>query len=108
MKSLPKIAILFFVAISVPISISAQTVADNPIVRTALDEMFENLDKERVPTGYLLDYAMDIVDMDRYTGSELAEDNYVNILTEGRFNSVTFRYSEYSSEMPDYLYGTTH
>ena len=86
----------------------AQTVADNPIVRTALDEMFENLDKERITTGYLLDYAMDIVDMDRYTGSELAEDNYVNILTEGRFNSVTFSYSEYSSEKPDFSYESVH
>ena len=36
------------------------------------------------------------------------DDNEETILTEGRFNSVTFRYSEYSSEMPDYLYGTTH
>ena len=78
MKSLLKNAIVYCIVISAHINIGAQTVADNPIVRTALDEMFEDLDKEKVPTGYLLDYAMDIVDMNRFAGNELAEDNYVS------------------------------
>ena len=35
-------------------------------------------------------------------------DNEETILTEGRFNSVTFSYSEYSSEKPDFSYESVH
>lgn len=57
----------------------AQTsVEENPVVRGALDEMFEDLDKTKVPTGYLLDYAMDLVELSDYDGTELTDSNYVN------------------------------
>ena len=50
---------------------SAQTsIEENDIVRSALDEMFEDLDKSRVPTGYLLDYAVDLVELSDYDGTE--------------------------------------
>ena len=49
----------------------AQTsIEENDIVRSALDEMFEDLDKSRVPTGYLLDYAVDLVELSDYDGTE--------------------------------------
>ena len=51
-------------------SASAQTsIEENDIVRSALDEMFEDLDKSRVPTGYLLDYAVDLVELSDYDGT---------------------------------------
>ena len=43
MKSLLKNAIVYCIVISAHINIGAQTVADNPIVRTALDELEEAL-----------------------------------------------------------------
>ena len=58
-------------------NILGQTVSNNVIVREALDEMFELLDKSKVPTGYLLDYAVDIVDFDNYDGLHLTDSNYV-------------------------------
>lgn len=55
----------------------AQDPEENTIVREALDKMFEHLDKTKVPTGLLLDYAFDLVDFDRYDGSQLTDSNYV-------------------------------
>ncbi len=57
---------------------AAQTVVDNTVVRDALDYMFEDLDKSKVPTGLLLDYAVDLVDFPKYNGTELNDSNYVN------------------------------
>ena len=54
-----------------------QTITHNEIVRSALDEMFEDLDKSKVPTGFLLDYAVDLVEFERYNGMELNDSNYV-------------------------------
>ena len=75
---------------------SAQTsIEENDIVRSALDEMFEDLDKSRVPTGYLLDYAVDLVELSDYDGTELTDSNYVDralladILRSVRSASVT-------------------
>ena len=77
-------------------SASAQTsIEENDIVRSALDEMFEDLDKSRVPTGYLLDYAVDLVELSDYDGTELTDSNYVDralladILRSVRSASVT-------------------
>lgn len=59
----------------------AQDVENNTIVRETLDKMFEHLDKTKVPTGLLLDYAFDLVDFDRYDGSSLTDSNYVERTT---------------------------
>ena len=48
-------------------------------VREKLDDMFKYLDKSRVPTGYLLDYAVDLVDLFPYSGDELTDENYTDI-----------------------------
>lgn len=58
-------------------SLFSQTIINNQIVRNTLDEMFEDLDKTKVPTGYLLDYAMDLVEFERFNGSEFTDSNYV-------------------------------
>lgn len=57
-------------------NISAQT-STNVNVRSQLDNMFEDLDKSRIPTGFLLDYAIDLLDIEPYNGLELTEQNYV-------------------------------
>ena len=60
----------------------AQTsVEENYIVRTSLDEMFEDLDKTKIPTSLLLDYAVDLVDLSYYDGTMLTDSNYVNLKT---------------------------
>ena len=64
------------------LKIVAQTsLEDNLIVRSSLDNMFENLDKSNVPTGLLLDYAIDLVDLSKYSGKELSDSNLVNYQT---------------------------
>ena len=51
--------------------------------------MFENLDKTKVPTGLLLDYAVDMVDLSYYDGTELTDENYVdNILLDDILRSI--------------------
>lgn len=65
------------------------SITENSIVRTSLDNMFKNLDKTKVPTGLLLDYAVDIVDFDKYDGRELTDSNIVVLSTlEDILNSV--------------------
>lgn len=49
------------------------------IVRYELDYMFENLDKTKVPTGLLLDYAIDLVEFSNFNGTELSENNQTDI-----------------------------
>lgn len=55
-----------------------QTLEENPEIRTMLDKMFEHLDKTKVPTGLLLDYAFDLVDFENFDGYALRDSNYVN------------------------------
>lgn len=50
-------------------------------VRQRLDYMFQPLEKDRVPTGFLLDYAIDLVDFTQYDGTTLTDSNYVSLTT---------------------------
>jgi len=47
-------------------------------VREELNNMFMLIDSTTVPTGYLLDYGVDLVEFVDYDGSELTESNTVN------------------------------
>lgn len=73
--NITKIA-LSILTILICCNISAQT-STNVNVRSQLDNMFEDLDKSRIPTGFLLDYAIDLLDIEPYNGLELTEQNYV-------------------------------
>ena len=53
-------------------------VEDTPEVRNWLDNMFQHLDKSKVPHGLLRDYAFELADLDIYNGKELNDSNYVN------------------------------
>ena len=61
------------------VSLAAQNIEENAVVREALDEMFEHLDKTRVPTGLLLDYGIDVLDFSCHDGSALLDSNYVDV-----------------------------
>lgn len=50
-------------------------------IGSALESMFENMDlsSSRVPTGYLLDRAVEFTDISLYNGASLTADNYSDI-----------------------------
>ena len=69
-------------------------VEDTPEVRNWLDNMFQHLDKSKIPHGLLRDYAFELADLDIYNGKELNDSNYVdrvafeNLLRTVRSSSV--------------------
>ena len=56
----------------------AQNIEDNAVVRSYLDAMFENIDKTKISTGYLRDFAFELVDFDLFNGEELTDSNRVD------------------------------
>lgn len=70
--------IIFIFCCFITLSAYSQSVEDNPEVRNWLDNMFQHLDKSKVPYGYLRDYAFELADLDIYNGKELNDSNYVN------------------------------
>lgn len=71
----------WFIIISITVGtlhLYGQAVEENQEVRTFLDNMFEPLDKSRVPHGLLRDFAFELVDMDHFDGSTLNETNTVD------------------------------
>lgn len=55
-----------------------QNVEENPEIRSFLDNMFQNLDKTKVPHGLLKDYAFDLVELDKYAGDEIVDNNAID------------------------------
>lgn len=82
----------FFVAVLLSVFsviATAQSLEENPAVRSALDQMFEHLDKSKVPTGILLDYGIDLLEFENFNGSSLIDSNYVDVATmESMLRSV--------------------
>lgn len=48
-------------------------------VKAELDAMFAGLDKTKVPTGFLWDTAVNLIEADDYDGSLLTDSNYVSL-----------------------------
>lgn len=65
----------------------SQSIIDNSDVAEELQEMFGLLDKDttKITTGYLLDQAVDLVDIRKYDGISLNNDNYADIGTFRNF-----------------------
>lgn len=63
------------------LTLSAQNIEDNEAVRIYLDNYFENIDKTRIPTGYLKEYAFELIDFNTYDGLSLTDNNSVNLST---------------------------
>lgn len=70
--------LLLSVMILLPMTVWSQTIEENPEIRGYLDNLFAPLAKGRIPTGYLIDYAVDIIDFNDYNGTVLTDSNYVN------------------------------
>jgi len=73
-----KVVSLLVLILGIAQSSFAQGVEENPEVRTYLDNMFSTLDKTKVPNGLLRDYSFELTDLDKYTGNELTDKNYVD------------------------------
>ena len=79
MKNL-KYYIITLVALLGVDTVQAQMQNDNlSEVRQYLNSMFQQLNKNLVPTGYLLDYGIDLVDMEDYEGMVIADSTAVNM-----------------------------
>ena len=59
--------ILLFCCLCFTLSMLAQPSINNNWTET-VNQTFEGLDKERIPTGILLDYAMEFADVAAYNG----------------------------------------
>ena len=58
----------------------AQNIDAYSEIQSELGFLFENLDKSRVPTGFLLENAIDHTDLSLYDG-QLSDNNYVDLPT---------------------------
>ena len=74
-----KYTLINVILLCVNIVLCAQSITSNEVVRDKLNAMFDDLDKTKIPTGYLLDYAMDLVEFDRYNGMALTDSNFVTL-----------------------------
>lgn len=76
-----------FTTISLIISLLAETtvfsqnITYNSAIEEQLYSVFEELELDRVPTGYLLDRAMELVDFSLYNGQSLNTDNIADFET---------------------------
>ncbi len=78
-KSLEIISSVILLFLGTSFASGQNSLTDNSDVRKSLDNMFRNLDKTRIPTGLLLDYAVDIVDFEKFDGKELTDSNIVSL-----------------------------
>lgn len=64
----------------IPLSVSAQTgeLEENENIRNTIENIFEHIDKGRISTGLLLDYATDLVEIPNYDGTHIADSNAVD------------------------------
>lgn len=62
-------------------TVFSQNITYNSAIEEQLYSVFEELELERVPTGYLLDRAMELVDFSLYNGQSLNTDNIADFET---------------------------
>ena len=69
--------------LSIVFSISfvyAQSIDENITIRSSINSMFSGIDKTKVPTQLLLDYAIDLVELSNYNGRTLTDSNYISLI----------------------------
>ena len=81
MKHFYKLLTIFVtIIVSANSRLYAQNIEAYNEIRSELDHLFENLDKNRIPTGFLLENAIDHTDLTLYDG-QLSDNNYVDLPT---------------------------
>lgn len=55
-----------------------QALEENQEVRTVLDGMFQNLNKSKVPHGLLSDFAFELIELERFDGTQITDKNYID------------------------------
>ena len=78
MKRVSILITSFFLAIT----LSAQ---DLSVVKNQLDYMFSGLEKARVPTGYLWDVSVNLINGEDFNGAERTDSNFVDL---SRFQDI--------------------
>ena len=68
-------SLLSVICACISIYATAQDITHNPSLDGQLSSMFQNMELQRVPTGYLLDRAVEAVDIRRFDGTN-TNDNY--------------------------------
>ncbi len=75
-----KLYTLIITAILSVANLQAQTLNDNYAeVRAYLNSMFQLLNKNLVPTGILMDFGIELVDVEDYDGTILSDSTFVNV-----------------------------
>ncbi len=74
-------ALTFVLSIVFGVSfVNAQNIDENITIRSSLNSMFEGVNKSKVPTQLLLDYAIDLVELSNYDGLTLTDSNYISLV----------------------------
>lgn len=60
--------------------VQAQDITQNQTLDNALASMFQYMELDRVPTGFLLDRAVEAIDIKKFNGA-LTNDNYVDLMS---------------------------
>jgi hypothetical protein len=79
---------LIFILALLPSILFSQLNIDNQW-KNSINPIFDNLEKNRIQSGILLDYAMEFTDVPTYDGT-LNEDNYVDLNVYGNIYKTLF------------------
>lgn len=79
MKTARLLIISLFLFCIESINVSAQDITQNSNVNSYLSAMFEEMELNRVPSGYLLDRAFEVADLSLYDGQSLSDGNLADI-----------------------------
>lgn len=92
---------IYLCVLSVMVS-NGQAIEENEAVKQYLNSVFENIDKTRVPTGLLKDYAVELVELSDYSGSSL---DSVESVDAGTFGMIlrTIRSSAFGTKPFGYV-----
>lgn len=99
----------FFVSLMmlvIPSLLLAQALDENIGLRQHMNDMFSEIEKNRISTGYLMDYAIDLIDFEDYDGTHLTDTNYVDaeifeLILRG-LNSASVRSTSYI-DVPSFI-----
>lgn len=97
--------LLLIALIFIANEVCSQSISDNQTIRAEIDNMFSDLNKSKISSGYLLDYAIDLVEIPAYNGLVLADTNYVDLaIFEDILHSIKSAAVRQLNHIPDIAY----